>query len=61
MPDSAAKKAWMKENSRLFAIKVMKRTEADIFDFLTAQSNPSATIKAAIREYMQNHKIKEQG
>lgn len=54
MPDSEAKKQWMKENSRIISFKVMLRTESDIIDFL--KDKPTATtIKAAIREYMNNH------
>lgn len=60
MPDSEAKKAWMKENSKMYGIKVMKRTEPDIFEFLTKQEQPATAIKKAIREYIANHK-EEQG
>ena len=60
MPDSPAKKAWMKENSRTYAIKVMKRSEADIFEFLEKQEKPRTAIKEAIRFYIANHK-EEQG
>lgn len=56
MPDSEAKKTWMKENSKQYAIKVMKRTEDDILKFLESQEKPATTIKMAIREYMENHK-----
>ena len=52
---SKAKADWMKENSKIFGIRVMKKTEADIYDFLISKENPTATIKKAVREYMQNH------
>lgn len=55
MPDSEAKKAWMKENSRYFAIKVMRRTEDDLLKFLERQGKPATAIKKAIREYIANH------
>ena len=63
MPDSPAKKAWMKENSKMYSLKIMKRTESDILEFLEQQERPVSTIKVAIREYIQNHKEmqKEQG
>ena len=60
MPDSPAKKAWMKENSRTFSIKVMRRTEPDIIEFLENQEKPTTAIKEAIRFYIVNHK-EEQG
>lgn len=52
---SQAKQDWMKENSKMYAIRVMKNTEPDLWDFLQSVSVPSATIKAALREYMNNH------
>ena len=56
MPDSEAKKTWMKDNSKMYSLKIMRRTESDILEFLQKQERPASTIKAAIREYMQNHK-----
>lgn len=53
---SKAKADWMKENSKMFGIRVMKNTEKDIWDFLQSSENPSAVFKAALREYMENHK-----
>lgn len=55
VPDSKAKKDWMRENTRVFAVKVMKRTESDLLEFLEKQERPSTTIKNALREYMKNH------
>ena len=52
---SKAKADWMKENSKIFGIRVMKKTEADIYEFLISKENPTATIKKAVREYMKNH------
>ena len=60
MPDSEAKKKWIKDNTIVFSIKLMKRTEADIIEFLEKyqeQGISKATVfKAAIREYIKNHK-----
>lgn len=54
MPDSEAKKKWIRENSTIISIKYMNRSDADILDFL--EGKPKATIiKAALREYMKNH------
>ena len=59
MPDSEAKKAWIRENTRVYSLKVMRKTEPDILSFLEAQSSPGTVIKKAIREYIANHE-KEQ-
>ena len=59
MPDSAAKKAWIKENSIMVSIKLMKRTESDIIEYFEAQkalgNDRSTLIKKAIREYIAAH------
>ena len=52
---SQAKQNWMKENSKMYAIRVMKNSEPDLWNFLQSVSVPSATIKAALREYMALH------
>lgn len=52
---SEAKQAWMKENSKVFGVRVMKNSEPDIWDFL--QGKEASTIfKLALREYMERHK-----
>ena len=60
MPDSDAKKRWDKENTIIFSIKLMKRTEPDIIEFLEKcqeQGISRGTIfKTALREYIANHK-----
>ena len=49
MPDSEAKKRWMKENSKIISFKMMLKSDKDILDFL--QDKPTATtIKKALRE-----------
>jgi len=59
MSESEAKRKWIKENTIIFSIKLMKRTEEDIINFLDRKGEegiPRGTIfKAAIREYMKNH------
>ena len=55
MPDSEAKKRWMRENTVVITVKCMYKSDADILEFLDGK--PKATvIKAALREYMENHK-----
>jgi len=61
MPDSEKKKAWMKENSRTFSIKVMRRTEPEILEFLESQEKPVTAIKDALRFYIKHRKEEEQG
>lgn len=61
MADSEAKKLWMKQNSKMYSLKIMRRTEADILEFLESQEKPVSAIKEAIRFYIANHKNEEQG
>ena len=52
--NSEAKQNWMRENSKVFGVRVMKTTEKDIWDYL--QDKEASTIfKTALREYMNNH------
>ena len=54
MPDKEAKKRWDKENVLFVTTKLFASTDADIIAYL--EGKPRATvIKAALREYMQNH------
>lgn len=53
---SQAKADWMKANSKLYGVRVMKNTEQDLWNFLQSVPVPAATIKAALREYIANHK-----
>ena len=52
---SKAKQDWMKENSKIYGIRVMKNTETDLWDFLHFVEVPAETIKKALREYIKNH------
>ena len=54
MPDSEAKKRWMKENSKIISFKAMNKSDADIIEYLSTRAT-ATTIKAALREYMKNH------
>ena len=54
MPDSPAKKKWLKENSKAVTFRLMIKGDADIIEFL--ETVPTATtIKLALREYIANH------
>lgn len=52
---SQAKSDWMKDNSKVYGVRVMKRTEPQLYEFLQRQTVPTATIKEALREYMERH------
>ena len=53
MPDSEAKKKWMKENFWLIAIKLHRKYDADIVAYLESKgADKQKTMKAALREYM---------
>ena len=55
---SKAKSDWMRDNSKVYGVRVMINTERDLYDFLQRQTVPAATIiKQALREYMTNHPI----
>lgn len=51
---SQAKQNWMKENSKMYGVRVMKNTEKDIWDFLQGKE-ASKVFKIALREYMEKH------
>ena len=55
MPDSEAKKKWIKDNTKVITIRLMKKGDKDVIEFLE-QHPVATTIKLALREYMENHK-----
>ena len=61
MPDSEAKRKWMKENAIIFSIKLMKRSEADIVNYveenLARGIGKNTLFKMAMREYIANHPL----
>ena len=56
---SKAKNDWMKENSKIYSVRIMKKTETEMFDFVERKKangfDAAAVFKAALREYMENH------
>lgn len=54
MPESEAKKAWMRANTTVITVKFNHNTEQEMLDFLRA-GKPATIIKTALKEYMQNH------
>ena len=53
--ESEAHKRWMRENSKIYGIRIMKNSEPDLWEFLQGKES-SAIIKLALREYINNHK-----
>ena len=49
------RKEWLKENTVFIGLRLQKSTDADILSYL--EDKPKQTvIKAALKEYMKNHK-----
>lgn len=59
--ESEAKRKWQKENTVLVGVKLQKKGDSDIVEYLESQAkkNPSfssaSAFKAALREYIINH------
>ena len=54
MPDSEAKKEWMRANTTMVTVKMTNKGDADLLRFLEGKQK-ATVIKAALREYMANH------
>ena len=54
MPESEAKKRWMRENTTVVTVKLTHKGDADILKFLEGQAK-ATIIKKALREYMERH------
>ena len=50
-----ATKKWQKENTVMIAMRLQKTTDADILQYFEGKQKQTV-IKAALREYMENHK-----
>lgn len=55
MPDSEAKKEWMKANTTMVTVKMLNKSDADILEYLKDKAK-ATVIKAALREYIENHR-----
>lgn len=55
MPNFPSKKRWDEQYTKVFTVKLMRKTDQDVIDYLEPR-NKRNTILAAIREYMANHK-----
>lgn len=60
MPDSEAKKKWINDNTIIFSVKLMKRTEPELIEYMNKQLEKGigkgTILKRALREYMEHHK-----
>ena len=57
MPDSEAKKRWIKENTTVLRIKLNHNTDDDILRYLETVDSMAGVVKKAIREYIKNHSV----
>ena len=59
MPDSPMKRQWMAANSIVFSVKLMRRTEPDLIEYmdkyLAKGIGRGTLVKKALREYMTTH------
>ena len=55
MPDAPSKRRWDAENVRVITFKLFRKNDEDIIEFLEGKAR-GEVIKAALREYMANHK-----
>lgn len=57
LPDSEAKRTWMRENLWTIGLKLHRKYDADLVAFLESVADKKQTyIKIALREYIANHK-----
>ena len=54
MPERESKEKWARENSTKITIKFLHKGDADLLEYLGKHAK-ATVIKAALREYMQNH------
>lgn len=54
MPDSAAKKKWMAENTVQVTAKLNRNQDKDIVAYF-GDKIPASKVKEILREYMKNH------
>lgn len=60
MPDSEAKKKWIAEHSVIYTVKLMRKTDQDVIDFLDGK-NKRDTICKVVRCYMEHHPEESKG
>ena len=56
--DSEAKKRWDAQNAFIYTIKLMRRTDKDVIEFLQGK-NRRDTILEVVRYYIEHHNKEE--
>ena len=59
MPDSEAKKRWIKENTTMIHIKLNHNTDKDLLAFFDTLDNRAGFIKQLCRDYLKEHQPTE--
>lgn len=59
MAEAPSKIRWNAENTKIFTIRLMRKTDQDVIEYLEPR-NKRSTICDAIREYKANHPETEQ-
>lgn len=54
MPDPPSKQRWDAKNAYIMTVKLMRRTDEDVIDFLDGK-NRRDTILEVVRYYIENH------
>lgn len=54
MAEAPSKKRWNAEFTTVFSVRLMKKTDQDVIDFLEGKNKRDILLKA-FREYMKNH------
>lgn len=60
MPQKKSKTEWERSHTTWVSIKLNFNTDADILSYLENQPSKMGIIKAAVREYMENHRAEEE-
>jgi hypothetical protein len=55
MPDSEAKKKWIRENTTMIHIKLNHNTDKDLLAFFETLDNRAGFIKQLCRDYLKEH------
>lgn len=55
-PETEAHKKWVKKNTVFIGIRLQNNTDKELIEFLSKQESKQGAIRAALREYIANHK-----
>ena len=60
MPESLAKKQWMKEHTTFIGLKLTHNTDGDILRWLDKQPSKQGAIRAVLKEHIRREQEQEQ-